>query len=380
MMMRPLFQIRFGTGFSFFLALFFVACLPDRASWSPDGKELHSICPSSGSVVSWDIASKKSKTLFHDPNSKAVFCFDAGKSGAIFFATDRAGSDPDRPIRDLHLHVPDGRVFKDLAREFSPEAGMSATADGSTAFYIRNDEAWQPNELWRADLSGVLKTPSAAEPPPTKRIFSQKGIFGYPCASSDGSKVLLTFETHIGVLDVESGKLKPLINATKELPALYGVWALNEKAIVYIECYPKKAAPDEASSVGELALFTLADQSVKRLGSGVSILRRPMLDPTGSIAYVTQAINETRKKGSEMEQVPVSEIQVVAFDLKTGERRIITSEPTGGFWPAPDPTGKKLAYYTAKLGTRGDKPEELILKVRDIAVESEIVTVNCSEP
>lgn len=350
------------------LLLALAACLPDRATWSPDGKTLYYVCPEDGALAARNVETGETKRLFHDPSAKVSFCFAAGKSGAVYFTTERRGPDPNNPLHDLSVVTPKGDVKRDVLKEIAPEGGMAASADGSRAFCVKGDRDKKICELWEIDLAGDSAT--------AKKIFAQTGKggggdFGYLCATADGSKVLLTFETGIGEFEVKSGKVDMIVKATKEFPAMYGVYAMGETAVAYIESRPKKEKPDEASGLGRLALIDLKDKSIRRLAEGVPILRRPMLDATGTTAYITRADMGGAEKELEMDSAPISKIQVEAIDLKSGAAKKLTDDPQGGEWPAPDPTGKWLAYFSVKKGTDGGYPAGLDMKIMKLGGAAE---------
>lgn len=355
---------------SFIALAALMACLPDRVGWSPDGRTIYFIRTHDDGLYSRDVATKEEKKIYAHPDHPVVFVFAAGGK-AVFFAMERPGPNPDQPIRDLHL-ARDGKVIENVVKEFSPEAGMASSADGKIAYAGRAIPAGE--EFVRIDLS--------VDPPATKVVYQHEKGFGYPSASADGARVLLSFETGIAILDAAAGTTTPIIKTVHEkAPPLYGVWAMNDNAIVYLETYVKKDKPDEGSSFGRLMIHSMDDQSTRKLGGGVPILRRPMISPDGRTAYVTQALNATESDEIEMADVPLSRIQVVAYDLASGERRVLTEEKNGAFWPAPDPTGKRIAYFTARPGTRGDNPDELILKYCELGEPGDArATLNCETP
>jgi hypothetical protein len=148
---------------------------------------------------------------------------------------------------------------------------------------------------------------------------------------------------------------------------VYGVWVLDETAVAYIRSVPSRDDPTKGGGLGRLELFTPADGSTRRLGGGVSILRRAMPGKNAATLYVSQCLyaHETDEP-DEREDAPLDQTQIVEFDLNSGARRIVTDEPDGAFWPAPDPTGRRLAYYTARKGTRAGWPDDLLPRVRSI--------------
>lgn len=356
----------------FALVAALVGCLPDKIAWSPDGRTVYYIRSADHGLYAWDIGTKRSRELFADAGAPVKFCFNSG-AGAVFFATERPASENlPQPPRDLNLFVGD-RVIRDVVKNAIVEAGMAASADGKIAFCARDVDDSPMEELMKIDLSGAE--------PVAKVILKHEELFGYFSSSADGKKLLLTFEADIRVLNVDDGTSVRLIVGTKELPPLYGVWAMNETAVAYVECRPKKEKPDEGSSLGKLAVFTLADKKTRVFGSGVPILTRPRISADGKTAYVTQAQVDTTDV-VEMDQVPMSKIQIAAYNLETGERTVLTSEPNGAQWPAPDPTGKRLAYFTARLGTRGDcENGECVLKVCELGDKDDAKpTLNCETP
>lgn len=345
------------------------ACLPDRASWSPDGKQFYYICEKDGSVVARDSATAEIKTVFNEAGWRAVLCYALSPTGTLLIAANRPGTDPNEPIRDLHLVLANGKVLKEIALNVSAEAGFAASADGRRAFFSRHDKAAARWEFWMMELSdeGVKSS---------KLLLSQLTGMGYPCASKDGKKVVLTFETSIGVLDVEAGRVETIVPAPKVTPSLYGVWVQNEKAIAYIESFAKRSDPNSGNDLGILKVVALADKKTKRLGGGIPILRRPMVGADGKTVYVTQALTQHESGNAEMGEIAMKNIQIAAFDTESGERKIITSEPDGGFWPAPSPVDGGFAYYTGKPGTRGDWPDNLILKVQ-MESGGSAITIQC---
>lgn len=355
--------VRLGVVLALFLPL--LACLPDRLAWSPDGKTLHWVDPGGGGVLrSYDVATRTLSPVAQDAPRSVVFCFTAG--ARVFFATERPKAKPeDRAIRDLHLLDADGSGSVEIAKDVNVECGMAASADGSLAFFIRDENAAGGKyELWRADLSKDAPSDGRGAPP-VARVLAAPRAFGYPSSNADGSKLVVTFDDHLATIDVAKGEIAKLLEATKKLPHLYGQWALDGKSVVFLRTHEKKNDPESASDLSELCALDLATGGVRALAKGVSILRRPILGAGGRVAYVTQAAIDTE---GEMGDVPMSKIQVARIDLETGARRFVTSEANGALWPMPDPTGAKVAYFTARQNSRGEDPDHLRLRLIDAEV------------
>lgn len=324
------------------LCLVSVACVPDDAAWSSDGSDLAWVEPSDGSLREWNVATGDVRVLHSSPGERVVFVHRAGASGAILFATERPNPDPNvaDPTRELHWLAADGTLSRAIASDVSIEAGAAASADGGRVFFLRNAKGSETWSLW------AIESEPPGSAPKLREILTRPEGFAYPSATADGRRVLLTFDRRIAELDVETGALRTVVAATKELPAIYGIHLPDGERIAYIETKPKRETPTEASDLGRLVVADRDGGSKRVLADGVSILRRPVPDAKGRL-WATVGRYPDGRDDLESSELPESAMQIESIDARTGERRVLTDEPAGAWLPTPDPAGERVAYRVA---------------------------------
>ncbi len=351
------------------MTFWIVACRPDQFSFSPDGKTVAFIRQSDDSLWLWDSQNQSAKRVpTFDRQVGWCYYIPSGEmKGELLFATAHPPSDPSKEpdphsCADLHQYNPaTGSVVREkIDTEVFLYGGYSFSGDGHYFYYIaaREKEKTKKDEqierLYELDLT--------KRHAPSKEIFMMDhGGFVCPCANATGSKILLTFDREIQILDKQKGKSRSLLKFGKNEPIhpIFPTWADGDKTILYL-----KYDDDAKGELAPLVSYSPENKASRPLAPNIYFMQKPALNADGKSLLVTMVKSGSGKISTKIDDAEPSAIQVALIEIATGKITYLTDEPQGAGNAMFDPTGKKIAYLSPILGKKGSAPKILDLETK----------------
>lgn len=319
--------------------LLLVSCAPppDQITWSPDGRYVAFNRPGDGKPWLWDTRKNKARKI-GDQSVSAMRYLPSGELLAVVPQEIQTPKPEKWTDFDL-LSVRSGKLSP-LYQHAPENCSLNLSSDGQTLYYIATEtkEKKEASHLWRKDLS--------RERDPARDVFSIEGHFNTPVPDESGSRVLLSVENGLGILDVTKGAVEMAIRPDPSHGVGDARWLSGERTIL---CQQVSQGSIEGD-LTDLCVYSLDSKTSRTLQRNLIPTFPTVLSPDRRWLAATILESGGAMNYENYGDAPPTMMQLALINVATGEEKIVTDEIMGAGYPAFDPKGKKIAYFSPPVG------------------------------
>jgi Tol biopolymer transport system component len=323
---------RFGQYLACYLSLvlgigvFGAGCIPDRLSWSPDGRYLAFVGPDDKALWIWDTRTGEAERLTgmgRDYKAEILFCRYLPSGNEILFG---AGSMEKAALLRLDPRRPN--VTHSIADDVSPYYGLSK--DGEYIYYFQKGKDNKSNALIEHDLRHDVK----------KEILNVNSDVGPMVAPNATRSRILLGGGGLFLLDRDKNTSRVLYLEEKT-EVWWPAWVNNSQILFAIH------QESNQEPLGMLVSYSLDHGTSRVLCENIYGYLPFSLSPDGKSVALTVPTSPKGKTG-----------QVAIVDVATGEKKVLTDEAfisperpdvlvvRGAGFAVFSPDGQQIAYLT----------------------------------
>ncbi|MCL5270834.1 MAG: hypothetical protein M1457_09870 [bacterium] len=298
-------------------ALAIGSCIPDRVSWSPDGRHVAFIHPGDFHLWLWDTRNEKPRSLV---TQKIYLCRFAA-DGRLFYSPDVGGKGEIHALQSADWSATAAPADTRLADDITGFYDLSP--DGRYLYYAaKNDGRYDFYEINLA-TDGRRRLLTDATEPIYLRISPDRTRLAYSTGDS------------LRLFDLDAGTTRSLVTGmdTQDGRGIsWPIWIASRR-LAYNLLTQK---PDLNKASAELIEYDLDGATTKTLCRGLTGLEPASLSPDGR-RLLLGIVDENQT-------YPVT--QLATLEIASGAVRFLTAEPFGAGGGRWDPAGRRIAFDT----------------------------------
>ena len=337
-----------------FLALPFSGCWEfELFSWSPDGRYLVIVDPNENEVWRWDTVKQRPEPIpglkgaevsrFHFTSNREAIVMGSGFDTSTIFGPDADGL--------VQLNVKDGYLF-----EVPPGAEAESFAVSPDGNWIATVHSANGEEEGEENAERYVVAIAPSNDVHKRRILGEfrEGLLT-PAFDRTGTRLLLTkaiaedqlpegveegAEILLLEFDTDTTQVSTFVPSFDEFPA-NPRW-VDDDTFAYV----RLREDDDDDGISALMLMSLDGGDPELIHEHAFYYFPPSISPDGTTIVFSAALNPE----TSLDQVMQSSVQLMAHNLETKEKTVLTDEPFGAYAGKFHPTKNRIAYGT------GDDP------------------------